>query len=118
MRKRDILTPIGITVGFIMIMAAILTSGGREGVSTYIDIDSVFIVIGSVMGSLLINFQFEQIKLFSLVFREAFKKYDRSLPELIQLFLRLADLARRDGLLALENELEEIEDPFVKKGIM
>src|SRR5690625_1421455 len=118
MRKRDILTPIGITVGFIMIMIAILSSGGRDGVVNFIDIASIFIVIGGLIGSLLINFKFEQIKLFSIVMREAFRKYDRSLPELIELFIRLADIARRDGLLTLERELESVEDPFIKKGIM
>lgn len=118
MRKRDILTPIGITFGFIMIMIAILSSGGRDGVVNFIDIASIFIVIGGLIGSLLINFKFEQIKLFSIVMREAFRKYDRSLPELIELFIRLADIARRDGLLTLERELESIEDPFIKKGIM
>lgn len=64
MRKRDILTPIGITVGFIMIMLAILSNGGREDLRNFIDIASIFIVIGGLIGSLLINFKYEQIKLF------------------------------------------------------
>lgn len=118
MRKRDLLTPLGITLGFIMIMLAILSSGGREGVITFIDIASIFIVIGGVAGSLLINFKFEQIRLLRKVMREAFNKYDQNLPELINLFIRLSEQARKEGLLALENELEEIDDEFIKKGIL
>lgn len=118
MRKRDILTPLGITVGFIMIMIAILSSGGREGLSNFVDIASIFIVIGGLIGSLFINFKYEQIKLITTVMREAFRKNDRNLTELIQLFIRLSEKARKEGLLALELELDDIEDEFIKKGIL
>lgn len=118
MKKRDILTPIGITVGFIMISLAILSSGGREGVVTFIDIASFFIVIGGLIGSLLINFKFEQIRLFSTVLRESFRKNDQKVSELIRLFIQLSERARKEGLLALEDELEDVDDEFIKKGIM
>src|SRR5690625_5546851 len=62
MRKRDILTPIGITIGFIMIMLAIVSNEGQDGLSIFIDIAAIFIVIGGLIGSLFINFKFEQIK--------------------------------------------------------
>ncbi len=118
MGKRDILTPIGITLGFIMIMLAILSNGGTEGVRSFVDVASIFIVLGGLIGSLLINFKFEQIKLFTTVFREAFRKNDNKIPELISLFIHLSDRARKEGLLALENEMEDVDDEFVKKGIM
>lgn len=118
MSKRDILTPIGITIGFMMISAAILSSGGREGFVTFVDISSVFIVIGGLIGSLLINFKFEQIKLFFRVFKEAFKKNDQQIPELIHLFVKLSERARKEGLLALEDEITDEEDEFIKKGVL
>src|SRR5699024_5686047 len=43
---------------------------------------------------------------------------DQGLPELIDLFIMLSERARREGILALENELENVDDPFVKKGIL
>lgn len=118
MGKRDILTPIGITLGFIMIMLAILSNGGTEGVRSFVDVASIFIVLGGLVGSLLINFKFEQIKLFTTVFREAFRKNDNKIPELIALFIHLSDRARKEGLLALENEMQDVDDEFIKKGIM
>ncbi len=45
-------------------------------------------------------------------------KNDMSLRELVQLFVRLSDKARREGLLSLESELDGIEDPFIKKCIL
>ncbi|WP_373893092.1 flagellar motor protein MotP [Virgibacillus natechei] len=118
MRKRDILTPIGITLGFIMIMMAIMTKGGNEGAASFLDASSVFIVIGGLIASLLINFKMEQIKLTSKVLKEAFHTSNLRLPELIDLFIRLSERARREGLLALEYELDEVDDSFIRKGIL
>lgn len=118
MRKRDILTPIGITLGFIMIMLAILSKGGSEGAASFLDVSSIFIVIGGLVASLMITFKMEQIKLTKKIMQEAFHKNDQRLPELIRLFIRLSDRARREGILALENELEKIDDSFIKKGIL
>lgn len=118
MRKRDILTPIGITLGFIMIMLAVITGGGKEGAASFFDISSIFIVIGGLIASMLINFKMEEIKMTNKILKEAFHKNDQRLPELIGLFVRLSERARREGILALENELEEVDDKFIRKGIL
>lgn len=118
MKKRDILTPIGIAVGFIIIFLAIAISGGREGTLIFIDIAAFLIVFGGVFASLLINFKFEQMRLLTTVIREAFRKNDHSVPELINLFIRLSEKARKEGLLSLEDEMEEVDDPFIKKGVL
>ena len=39
------------------------------------------------------------------------------MTSLSRLFVRLAQRARREGLLALEDELEEIDDPFLRNGL-
>ncbi|CDQ39290.1 MULTISPECIES: flagellar motor protein MotP [Virgibacillus] len=118
MRKRDILTPIGITLGFIMIMLAIISKGDTSSAWRFLDVSSIFIVIGGLSASMLINFKLEQIKLTKSVISESFHKNDQQLTELIWLFVQLSNRARREGLLALENELEEIKDPYIKKGIL
>src|SRR5699024_423642 len=118
MRKRDILTPIGITLGFIMIMLAILSKGGTEGVTSFLDIASIFVVIGGLAASLLINFKMDQLKLTGKVIKEAFNQNDQRIGELIRMFIRLADRARREGILALENEMGEVDDPFIRKGVL
>lgn len=117
MRKRDVLTPIGITLGFIMIGMAIVSNSGRSGIASFFDIASIFIVIGGLVASLLINFKMEQIKLAKNVIKESFYKSDHRLPELISLFIFLSERARREGILALENDLDDV-DEFTRKGIL
>lgn len=118
MRKRDILTPIGITLGFFMIGLAIVTQAGSSGLVAFLDPSSIFIVLGGVFASLLINFKKEQIILAKNVIRESFYKNEQRLPELIRLFIHLSERARREGILALENELDQVEDEFLRKGIL
>ncbi|WP_112181658.1 MULTISPECIES: flagellar motor protein MotP [Paraliobacillus] len=118
MKKRDILTPIGITLGFIMIIFGIISSGGTSGFVSFIQVASIIIVLGGLVAALLINFNLEQIKLTGSVLKETFNRNEQNLGDLIQLFERLSERARREGLLALENELESVEDPFIKKGVL
>lgn len=118
MNKRDLLTPIGITVGFIMIIFGIVSAGGTGGFVAFIQVSSIFIVLGGLAAALLVNFNVEQMKTTKHVIQEAFKRNDHNLPELIELFERLSERARREGLLALENELEDVDDPYIRKGIL
>src|SRR5699024_6759014 len=118
MRKRDILTPIGITFGFIMIMMAIVSNEGVDGVTAFFDVASIFIVIGGLLASLFINFKKEQMMLATRVIQESFYKNEQRIPQLIALFIQLSERARRDGILALENEAEKVDDEFTRKGIL
>lgn len=118
MKKRDIMTPIGITLGFIMVMFGILSSGGIGGIVSFLQVASILIVIGGLFGALMINFNLDQIKLSHLVIKETFNKNEQNVEDLIQLFERLSERARREGLLALENELDEVDDPFIRKGVL
>lgn len=118
MNKKDILTPIGITLGFIMIMVGITVNGGVGGLKSFIQATSVFIVLGGTLAALFVNFNLGEMKLAYKAIRMSFNKDSMDLAELIKLFVKLSDRARREGLLALEAEAENIEDPFIRKGIL
>lgn len=118
MKRNDLLTPIGIFIGITMIFVGIFTTGGVEDVVSFIQISSMIIVLGGLAAALLINFTLDEIKLTGKVLKESFQTNDQNLSGLIDLFVRLSERARREGLLALESELDEVEDPFIKKGIL
>lgn len=118
MKRRDILTSSGIVFGLLMISFGIFTSAGLFGFLSFVDGKSFIIVFGGVIAGILINFNISQVKLMGRVIKESFKKNHYDLPELITLFEQLSERARREGLLSLENELEEVEDPFIKKGVL
>src|SRR5699024_7675775 len=111
MKQRDVLTPIGIIFGILMISYGIISSSGLLGFLDFIVIPSIVIVFGGVIAAILINFNISQVKLTGKVIKESFSKNGYNLEELILLFEQLSERARREGLLALESELDEVEDP-------
>lgn len=120
MKKFDIFTPIGIFVGLTLVLFAIFINSDR-GVSDvvyFVQISSILIVIGGLTAAILINFSIVDLKLIPKVFSETFKAEPQDLPKLINTFVNLSTRARREGLLALEAQLEEVDDPFIQKGVL
>jgi len=110
----DFATITGVVLGVFLILIAIKTEGS---LLTFWSLSSVLIVIGGVLASTLINYTLSQVISVMKVLRIAFKtKYYEPL-EIIKLIVSLAEKARREGLLALENDVEGYEDEFVKKGV-
>ena len=54
----------------------------------------------------------------TMVFKSAFKKKETDLKKDIDLIINIANIARKEGLLALENSIDDLDDPFIKKGVM
>ena len=119
MKQRDVLTPIGILLGLFMIVFGIFSSSGEmRSFLAFIQLASILIVFGGVFAAIMINFNTDQVKSMGKVVKESFTKNNYNLEELISLFEKLSERARREGLLSLENELEEVKDRFIRKGIL
>jgi chemotaxis protein MotA len=70
------------------------------------------------MGTVTVSFPLDRVKQMGKVLGVAFREVKTSERELVTLFVKLADRARREGLLALESEAAQIEDSTIKKGVM
>lgn len=108
-------TIVGLVAGIVCIVVGMLLAGP---LSSYWDLTSVFIVIGGTFSSLIMSFPFSQIGDTIKSVGLAFKKKDIDPTACIEQIINLANTARKEGLLALENMTEEIEDPYLRKGIM
>jgi chemotaxis protein MotA len=76
------------------------------------------IIFVGTAACLLNGFPMSQVKNFPKLFKMLFKQQElMSKAETLRLFLELAQLARREGLLALEPKLDEVTDPFLKSGL-
>ena len=120
MKKFDIFTPIGIVLGLLMIFFGIFSNPTTDlaSILLFIHFPSIFIVLGGTAAALLVTFNLKEIKLVPNVIKSVFSKEENELSTLIETFVRLSDRARREGLLALEAELEDVEDAFLKKGVL
>jgi len=111
----DIATVLGVVIAIGLILSSIILGGGSFG--AFIDAPSVMVVIGGAIASAMISFPLKNfLSVFSVVMKVFFYKLD-SIPQLIEEIVSLAETARRDGLLALESRLEDIQNPFIVLGI-
>ena len=109
----DLATLIGMIFGTIVILAAILV-GGDFG--TFINIPSLLVVLGGTIAATLAKFSLADcIYAFKVGLKQAFVDESVNPRELIEKIKDMASKARKDGLLALEEE--EIPNVFLKKGV-
>ncbi|WP_100373794.1 flagellar motor protein MotP [Bacillus sp. FJAT-45037] len=118
MKKFDILMPIGVFLGITVLLLAVFSNSGPSGLVFFIQIASVLIVFGGLIAALIITFSFSELKTVPKVLKESVQTQDHDLEGLIDTFIDLSGKARREGLLALEVGLEEVKDPFIKKGVL
>ena len=75
------------------------------------------IIFVGTAAALLIAFPFNEIKKFPVLLKIIFSNQKLlTEKELIPMFREWATVARREGLLSLENSLENIDDSFLKGG--
>jgi chemotaxis protein MotA len=114
----DIATLVGIILGLVMVVFGIISGGGATAFAYFIDIPSVIITIGgSISGTLACHKMADFInglKSISL----AFKETSTDPSDTIKSVIELSNVGRKEGLLALEEAANGIEDQFLKKGIM
>lgn len=108
-------TILGIALGFAFIGIAITLSGD---LSAFMSVESLMIVLGGTVAATIVSYPGKMLKSLKTVYTNAFKKKNIDLNEDIELVIQIANIARREGLLALEDAMEQIDNPFLKKGIM
>ncbi len=111
----DIATIIGIVGGAACIIMSTLTSGGTLG--GIIDIPSVFMTIGGSYAAIFITAPLSKAVGVFKVMGKAFKVPDFGEKTIISKMMDLSNKARREGILALEDGLDDLDDPFMRSGL-
>lgn len=115
----DLSTIIGLVVGIGGILLGYVLEGGAIG--ALIAIPSMFIIFGGTIGAVMVTVTMKEISAVPRLVGSALKLHKSSESELIEVFVRLSEVARKEGLLSLENIIEQEVgdnyDPMLKKGI-
>ncbi len=111
----DIASVIGLVMAVGLIIGSIVM--GTAPISAFIDIPSVMVVVGGAFAAALICFPLKNILQMPIVAIKVFLHPSPNPAKLIEQIVSLAETARRDGLLALEGRLEEVDNDFIKLGI-
>ncbi len=110
----DIATLIGLIASAVLVIASILTG---SGVSFFFSLPSVMIVFGGAFGATLVNFPLKDVLAVVNVAKKTFMSTIDAPQETIETLVKIAEKARREGILAIERELDSITDPFMRLGI-
>lgn len=115
----DLASLVGLILGMVMVVFGIVSGdGGFTLLPNFFDLSSVIITIGGSLAGVIacnklsfIGTGFKGITL-------AMKEPGYNPAAMITNIINLSNVARKEGLLALEEAASDIEDVFLKKGIM
>ncbi len=114
----DLASIIGLFLCLVCILVGVITSGGIQTIGNFLDPASAAITFGGAFACMLASNSIPDfvggLKSFTLVLKVPVM--DTKL--IIQKIIDLSNVARKEGLLSLEEAASDLDDPFLKKGIL
>ncbi len=114
----DLASILGILLCFAMFVYGVIDNAGIANVGRYLDLPSAIITFGGAFFAILASNSLADylggLKSFMLIF----KSNVADVKGMIQKIIELSNVARKEGLLSLEEAAGELDDEFMKKGIL
>jgi chemotaxis protein MotA len=114
----DLASLLGIVICFVLVLFGIISSDGVKAIFYFLDPASALITFGGAFCATLASVSMDTfiggIKSLGLIF----KPVNYNVPEMINKIIELSNVARKEGLLSLEEAASGLDDAFMKKGIM
>lgn len=111
----DFATVGGIVLALGSLVVGFMIDGGS--IMALIQVNAAILVFGGTLGATLTSVPLKQFMNIIRYLRIAFLGKVESPRGTIQQLVDLATVARREGILALEEQIEEISDPFLQSAI-
>lgn len=111
----DITSILGVVIGLVLI---VFVGIGPKALGNFWDPPSLAIVLGGAISAVIASYPLNRLKDIVQHIKILFQGKKFNTGQLIDMLVEMAQLARKNGLLALEEKANEIDDPFFKSGIM
>lgn len=111
----DLSTVLGLVIGFGSLVVAVLMDGGHLGQMWLLS--AFILIVGGTVGATTISYPMAQIAQIPKLIGKAFFNKPLDLNGTIDTLVDLVEKARREGLLALQNETSTIDDEYMVRGI-
>jgi len=112
----DITTIIGVLAGLAALFLGFLWEGGHA--ASLFEKTALLIVFGGTFAAVVVSFPLARLKQIPDALRLAFRKPEIEPEATIDLIVDMATVARREGVLALENAANELQNPFLRNGLL
>lgn len=114
----------GTIVGLILAIGSVVLSGAMElnhlnpeGISPFLKPSAILIIFGATAGATMCNVSWELFMRLPKLISISMKEPHYSAKEIVPTFVSFSEKARKEGLLALEEDIEQTPDQFLKKGL-
>ncbi len=104
-------------LGFVLGAFFLLTGMGLGSLMMFVNIPSVLLTFGGTFGSLFIAFSMEQVTGSFKIAKKALTTAPEDPIAILEQILSLSEKSRREGILALDKELKNVNIPFLVKGL-
>jgi chemotaxis protein MotA len=108
----DLASLIGVLGALALIIITMVMSGD---ITMFVNVPSLVIVVGGTFCAVMAQYSLGQYLTFAKIAGKGFKNSSLDIPDLIDEIVKLADEARKGGLLSLEGK--EVSSDFLSKGI-
>ncbi len=115
----DLSTILGLVIGWGSLVVALMmeTGGNIQHALMFFQLSAFLIVFGGTLGATMVSYPFSVMSTSVAVLKQSFLKKEMNPADVIQTLVGFATKARREGLLGLEDEIANVDDSFLKKGI-
>ena len=115
----DLATLVGIVLGLVMVVFGIISSADISAITkSFLDLPSFIITFGGSIAGMIGSYTFKELITCIKGITIAFKDPKLDYGGLIGKIIELSNVARKEGLLALEEVAGNLDDEFMKKGIL
>jgi chemotaxis protein MotA len=106
-------------VGLIICLVAMLVADVLDGGSpaAFLIPSAILLIFGATFGATMASTSVKQFMTLPKLFGIAMKPRVSKTVEIVDMLNEFSQKARKEGLLALENDVEAVEDPFIKRGL-
>jgi chemotaxis protein MotA len=111
----DILTLIGLILGWGCVITSVILDGGH--LAGFAALAPFILVFGGTWGAVLMGLTVKEIRDVGQYLRAGFFGKPIDFEKTITTLTEFSTRSRRDGILSLEDSIEQVEDPFLRKGL-
>jgi chemotaxis protein MotA len=111
----DTSTAVGLLIALGGMLGGFILDGGN--IIALVGIPALIIIVSGTVGSLTISSSLKEVLRIPSLIMQSMRREPGPSPQLAQQLLEFAEKARRDGILSLEDTVEDLEDEMLRKGL-
>jgi chemotaxis protein MotA len=106
---------IGIVLCLVAMMVADVLDGGSP--AAFLNPSAILLIFGATFGATIASTSVKQFMTMPKLLGMSMKPRVSDITTIREMLIKFAERARREGLLALESDVEGIKDPFIRHGL-